>query len=372
MAALNTGKNLLYLIFSIMIALIVVAGLASAAGIRKITASIWIPDRVFQNEKIEFLMTITNNGILPSFYIQINDKYAQFHRICPLVRHGEELSVREHTRFSRRGMLDFEYLTVSCDFPFGFFEFRKRIPFNHTIIVYPAYDALDGLPSFMTHNPHEIRYAATRRAGSGSNYLGLREHRPEDGLARVHWKSSAKLGKFVVREYEKEGEYSYIVVIDPSARAMIVNDDADEGFEQGIRLAAAVCDYIVRKNYELRVLWPEISARPLQKIIGLYPVLDAFAKAQPHPILTVSRILSAAETHLSPGVFLIVIATTFDDSLNKILLQAALRSVRSLVLVPQKAIHSEQTYEQWRRAGIPVHLARHESEITHLPNILGA
>ena len=66
----------------------------------------------------------------------------------------------------------------------------------------------------------EVRAAAGRggrRRGDGSDFRELRGHQPGDAFRRIAWKASARRGKLVVREFEREEHDVVVLVLDASS-----------------------------------------------------------------------------------------------------------------------------------------------------------
>jgi uncharacterized protein (DUF58 family) len=85
------------------------------------------------------------------------------------------------------------------------------------------------------------------RAGSGMELFGVREYRAGDPLRRIHWRSSARLGELVVREYEPPGVQTVGIFCDPSPGSTDVAD-------QIARLAASEAWDCIRGGGRV-VLW---------------------------------------------------------------------------------------------------------------------
>ncbi len=84
-------------------------------------------------------------------------------------------------------------------------------------------------------------------AGAGQFDAALRDHEPLDGLRRVHWRSSARQGKLMVRQDEQRRQ----------RRATLVLDDRDgvhneATFDLMMSAAASVGVHLLRAGYQLR------------------------------------------------------------------------------------------------------------------------
>ncbi len=62
------------------------------------------------------------------------------------------------------------------------------------------------------------------RAGSGTEILGVREYRPGDPLRRIHWRSTARRGELIVREFEPPGTQNLGLFLDPSPQDDVAAD----------------------------------------------------------------------------------------------------------------------------------------------------
>jgi uncharacterized protein (DUF58 family) len=70
--------------------------------------------------------------------------------------------------------------------------------------------------------------------GDSEEFLGLREYRPGDALQRIHWRSFARLGEPVVREFQDEFVARYALVLDT-----FVARGEEEAFEEAVAVAAS-------------------------------------------------------------------------------------------------------------------------------------
>src|SRR5207244_3154671 len=71
-AAWNTGNNLLFMVFSIMLSTIFVSWAAARVALRDLTVSARFPDHIFAGEPVDVLVTVRNaKRLLPSFSILV-------------------------------------------------------------------------------------------------------------------------------------------------------------------------------------------------------------------------------------------------------------------------------------------------------------
>ncbi len=127
--------------------------------------------------------------------------------------------------------------------PLGLFRFRRSGADAEVGVVLPRFMSLDARPQ-----ARELEASVSApRAGSGTELFGVREYRPGDPLRRIHWRSSARLGELVVREYEPPGIQTVGIFCDPDPPARDVAD-------QVARLAASEAWDCIREGGRV-VLW---------------------------------------------------------------------------------------------------------------------
>jgi uncharacterized protein (DUF58 family) len=112
--------------------------------------------------------------------------------------------------------------------PLGLFRCRSATADAEVGLVLPRFTSLGA------HEPvRELEAsAAAPRSGTGTEVFGVREYQPGDPLRRIHWRSSARHGELIVREYEPPGMQTLGILCDP-------HPPSREAADQVARLAAS-------------------------------------------------------------------------------------------------------------------------------------
>jgi uncharacterized protein (DUF58 family) len=123
----------------------------------------------------------------------------------------------------QRGRFTLGPITLTSSDPFGLFENRKRIGQTSSIVIYPL--AVD-LPHFYLPSGELPGGGAMRRRTHyvTTNVSGVRDYFPGDSFNRIHWPSTARTGRLIVKEFE----------LDPTADVWLFLDM--EGAAQADRL----------------------------------------------------------------------------------------------------------------------------------------
>jgi uncharacterized protein (DUF58 family) len=142
-----------------------------------------------------------------------------------------------------RGAVLAQSCVLESSDPLGFFKFKRRAADGEIALVLPRFMSLASRPQ-----ARELEASVPApRAGSGTELFGVREYRAGDPLRRIHWRSSARLGELVVREYEPPGQQTVGIFCDPNPPTRDIAD-------QIARLAASEAWDCIREGGRV-VLW---------------------------------------------------------------------------------------------------------------------
>jgi uncharacterized protein (DUF58 family) len=173
------------------------------------------PAEAFQGEEVTVDLIVTNLSRGVRLAVEIRDTHiapamAFLSRVVP----GETVVARTRRAAARRGVHEGAGFLVASAAPFGVAESRRRLPASDRTVVYPRVEALDRLPFLRSSATTEQAMHVEPRRGGGPEYLGIREYRTGDSLRHVHWRSTARRGELMVREFEREQTRRVVLVVD--------------------------------------------------------------------------------------------------------------------------------------------------------------
>ena len=104
----------------------------------------------------------------------------------------------------RRGVLRLDGGVIARTDPFGLFRSLHNVDAPQSVLILPK---LYTMPPFEL--PGSTRYqqggvSLASSVGESEEFVSLREYRPGDPLRKMHWKSFAKAGKPIVKEFQDE------------------------------------------------------------------------------------------------------------------------------------------------------------------------
>jgi uncharacterized protein (DUF58 family) len=112
------------------------------------------------------------------------------------------------------------------------------------------------IPSTSTGFVHDLEGSATRDlTNSDVSFHALREYQPGDERRYIHWKSTAKTGTYMVRQFE-ETRRSHIVIAQSLARSDYATD---EEFEMGVSVTGSLGVRAIRDARNISVVVSETT-----------------------------------------------------------------------------------------------------------------
>ena len=240
-ASINTGNNLLYLVFSTLCGVVVTSWLLSSLSLRKLDVGIQIPDEVYAQEEaiVDFSMK-KGHSLLPAQSLSLSVKSGgspQAH--CPyidILEKGTQKRIQGLFRFPKRGIYPFLGASVTSNYPFGLIKKKRVIRDPRQIRIYPRIFSLEEL---LKTGSEGMVYLDSVFRGQEGGLLNIRPFVPGDDRRHLHWKASAKTDNLMVKEFAREKGKVIWIHINPLSHHELSNEDKAV-FEAGVSVAASL------------------------------------------------------------------------------------------------------------------------------------
>ena len=155
----------------------------------------------------------------------------------------------------RRGVVRLACTRVLRPDPLGLINAVATLVRPQSLLVLPKlYDvpAIE-LPGSRRHHPGGLQ--AAQQVGESQEFLQLRDYRPGDPIRRLHWPSTARAGRPIVKETSEEFFARYGLVLD----TFIVDDD-EVAFEAAVSAAASLAARLTLGDALLDLMFVEDRA----------------------------------------------------------------------------------------------------------------
>lgn len=202
--------------------------------------------------------------------------------IFPAPRPGRDAEGRLFLRPESRGRFTMPSIGAGRTDPLGLVSTRRVTHPAQVVLAYPRFYGLEtlALPVGRRYQPGGIPLASS--LGDSTEFVGTRDFREGDPLRLVHWRSSARRGRPVVKEHHAEYFSRVALLLDtylpPRPRA-----SDRRGFEAAISLLASIADRMSRSEEVVDVLaaGPDLYEVSAGRSLGyLENVLDVLACLQ--------------------------------------------------------------------------------------------
>lgn len=252
--ALTTGAilyvRLLYLGAGVLLAAwlwtqFTLRGLSPSRHARSLRASV--------GDIFEETFEITNNSRMPHLWVEIENQsnipLGAGSRLLTWIGGRETRSYLARTWLTRRGAYTLGPTTLISGDPLGLFLSKRQVPASESLLVLPLILPIADFPSPAGLLPggKAIPQKAIEITPHAS---GVREYVTGDPIKRIHWPTTARRGKLMVKEFEQ----------DPQAEIWLFLD-AERSVHSEIRVAAAQDSLKTWQDWML-MRRPELSLPP--------------------------------------------------------------------------------------------------------------
>ncbi len=219
-----------------------------------------------------YRVIVTNTGKTPLRNLEIFDHKLPFGLYSALEHPQQKTSVdwlgpgKSETftialRTPRRGSFLLEPLIAATSFPTGLIRSIRRVAQANPFIVFPKLLKLKDTPLLLKHKFQAGGTYSSLRFGNCNEFLSTREYREGDRMRDIHWQSSARSGKLIVKEYVDEHSVRVGLFLDTQLKRF----EKHLSFEARISLCAGVAEDFYQKNYLIE-LYLSDARSPVVKI----------------------------------------------------------------------------------------------------------
>jgi uncharacterized protein (DUF58 family) len=215
------------------------------------------PSRVPVGQQAEVILRLENVSMLPTGLLLLEDEVPYtlggrprftVDRIGPT----QHRTVRYPVRSDARGRYRIGPLRLRLADPFGLVELTRSFSAVDHLTVVPA---VYPLRSVRLGGAWESGGESVSRAVAirGDDDAATREYRHGDDLRKVHWRSTARVGKLMVRREERPWQSRVTILLDTRGVAHR-GDGPGSSFEWSVSAAASVGVHAARLGYAVHLI----------------------------------------------------------------------------------------------------------------------
>jgi uncharacterized protein (DUF58 family) len=237
------------------------------------------------------------------------------------------------------------------------------------VVVHPRLVQLEGLFSEAGRRGADGRRLLLRRP-AGFDFHSVREYEQGESLRRVHWPTTARRGRLMVKELDDAPRDAVVVLLDCDPTGA-VGDPPDSSFDTAVRAAGSVLRTHAARGRRATLV--TTAARPVALDVcsledDFRAALDALAAAEPDAPYGLGPALGREQSPASRAGELVVVSATVDPTFLEAVLVAASRRIASLVWIDAPSYAGRPTRSlpgllRLAAAGIPVATVRRGDDL---------
>jgi uncharacterized protein (DUF58 family) len=269
-----------------------------------------------------------------------------------------------------RGRYVLAAMQVELEDPFGLERLNVPLRAGGALVVYPRLVEVERLFSESGAQAQDGRRLLLRRP-SGFDLHSVREYQEGESLRRVHWRSTARRGRLMVKELEDAPRDEVAVLLDADASA-VVGDPPESSFDLQVRAAGSILLAHARRGRRA-VLLVNSGLREVQRVHSLDGdwglALEVLAAAEPTGQTQAANLLADDSSPAARALELTIVTARMTPELVDRLIQRVLerRSV-SLVYVDAASFNGvgprpEPILLRLQSAGVPIAVCRRGDDL---------
>jgi len=337
---------------------------------------------------------IQNLNRFPRLWLEIHDESSlpgsEGSRVLTMVKGRQTRSYIARVRLIKRGVFPLGPTTLATGDLFGLFPVETKIPGIDSLLVYPMMVDIKSFP-----NPPGLLpggEALRRRTHQITpNAAGIREYFTGDPLNRIHWLSSARRGRLMVKEFELDPLADVWIFVDAAAlvQSSFPQESTDsyaKDFwnhpvniplppsteEYGISVAASLArDYLRRgravglacSGQHLTLIAPDRGGRQLGKI------LEALALTQMKGKLPINALIETQVKHMVRGSTVVLITPSVFREVAFVVDFLIQRGLKPIVILLDAysfggSSGTDRLAESIKLLGIPYRLIKKDADLS--------
>jgi uncharacterized protein (DUF58 family) len=313
---------------------------------------------------MEERFAITNTSVVPKLWLEMRDRSdLPDHRASHVVerlRGKGSYAWRVNTFCLQRGRYTLGPITLTCGDPFGLFQMKRELTPTSHVVVYPMTVPIArfALPVGILPGGDALR---RRTHYITANAAGVRDYVPGDSFNRIHWRSTARRDRMIVKEFELD-PLADIWLFPDLFRAVQLSlrepDDQKEGAlhssrllpwtlpeehrlapsteEYTVTIAASLAQHFLRLDRAVGLITYAQEREVIQADRGerqLNKILETLAVVRGEGTASIDHVLHAEVDRLPRGTTLIIITPATSEQLVLLARHLERRGVRVMMVL---------------------------------------
>lgn len=339
--AWNTDITMVYIFFVIAFVMFVLSYFHMRLNMPNVEVQRAAQETAFEDEMLNIKMKIRNNLSRGSSFFEILDYF-------PAAEPGKEktslfildIKAREEINFNysidcyKRGVWDIGPIEIISQDALGFFRMKKTLKVISNVIVYPALFRVFAFPPLASGSVSWMGVETAKISGDSHEFYGVREYQRGDAMSRIHWPSTARHNKLIVKQFERNAIQEATIILDLK-KGNDIGTGRETTLEYAVKIAGSIAKFLMDNGAFVQLIGytKEVMTVPFGKGEShAYKILEYLAGARSEGIYTLSQTLEEASFVTPYSSTLITIMLDNDMDALSSLVQFRIKGIKLIVI----------------------------------------
>ncbi len=344
--ALITGYILILRLFALLVLVTVVSFVWVKWNLHRLSVdTTQLPEHLEVGDTFQREVVIYNPGKLPKLWLKVEDDTdLPGHQDTAIINIARQSSYcwQANHKCRKRGCYHLGLVKLTAADPLEIFTSTRTLGKEQEIIIYPS--TID-LPifNFTSFSGSGLKSGNQSISGISSRAYSVREFTSGDSLHHIHWRSTARMGKLMVKTFEAERSYNppkvAWILLDMNEKAHFGRGE-ETSEEYTITIAASMVKSCLQSGMQVGIVASDERHSLIKPETGeqqLWDILETFALMKANKELTLSELLSYHLDKFRYNPLVIIIATSASENLVEAVSQLRNRVASMLVILMDAA-----------------------------------
>ncbi len=216
--------------------------------------------RVTEDDILDVSTQIFNDSFLPVFNLVLEDNFS-----CPQPNREKKRfflgylgakssrEIQYNYLCSQRGEYRTGPLVVYFFDPLNLFFFKRSFQIYSKVIVYPKIFRIEKFPPLTRSVLPWFGIETARSSGDEDEFYGVREYKEGESVKKIHWISSARKNKLIVKQFQLQSFFGTTIVFNLEKEKNL-GQGKESVAEYIIKIAASVAHYLTERGVSIELL----------------------------------------------------------------------------------------------------------------------
>ncbi|MFH1190856.1 MAG: DUF58 domain-containing protein [Candidatus Omnitrophota bacterium] len=216
--------------------------------------------RATEGSILEVAVQIRNISFLPIFNLVLEDNFS-----CALSNQEKKsfflsyLGIKSFCEIKsdyicfKRGEYKMGPFVVYFFDPLNLFFLKRIYEVYSPVVVYPEIFRIEKFPALSRSILPWFGIETARSSGDDDEFYGVREHKEGESVKKIHWISSARKNKLIVKQFQLQSFFGTTIIFNLE-KAKNLGEGKESVAEYIIKIAASVAGYLTEKGVSIELL----------------------------------------------------------------------------------------------------------------------